>query len=440
VLSVALVLFIFFLFVYFRYRFGLIGVLLFSLPFDRIYLDVGFSLRIVLIASLFAVFELIRNHKFILSLKGYKGYMAIYSLLFIVMLSAFVNNPLPGQIGPILSLVVASILIIYMRYYVNRYGVINFLHTAKVIGVIYALITLVAYVAILLNPWLIHVGQYPFVHGGQGIFAFAGFDAREALVLLPHLNGFTLGPAPHAYFLLPIGNIVLYNYLINRRTRELVWLAIVSLAIFFSFSRSGMIAYLGSLVTGYIVFKSRSLDKLIVFSLVLLAGFYFLSDLVLSFYFEFSELKGVVGATDQASDLNKAFSGRISYWLYALDLFEKNPILGIGIVNFVEYTKHVLEGTKDAHNTYLQILVEVGLIFFVVYMVYIITIMFKILIETFAVKHDIILSGAYAFVFASMFGFLVFNFGSMMLYSYVFYVFIGVGWGVCDQRIARRYT
>ena len=53
-------------------------------------------------------------------------------------------------------------------------------------------------------------------------------------------------------------------------------------------------------------------------------------------------------------------SGRVDLYELAIQAFYDNPILGIGIGNFIPYTK----AYTSVHNTYLQVLCEQGIIGF----------------------------------------------------------------------------
>lgn len=73
-------------------------------------------------------------------------------------------------------------------------------------------------------------------------------------------------------------------------------------------------------------------------------------------------------------DFGKAFSSdgsiRLQVWLISLKLLEKSPILGIGIGTYVDLSKFLYNYGMVAHNTYLQIIVEWGVILFFISMFY----------------------------------------------------------------------
>lgn len=72
---------------------------------------------------------------------------------------------------------------------------------------------------------------------------------------------------------------------------------------------------------------------------------------------------GTGGSGDDVSN------GRFELWSLALRLFRSNPIWGIGWRRYHEIAFAVLHEDKEAHNAYLQVLAECGIIGFVLYIV-----------------------------------------------------------------------
>ena len=69
-------------------------------------------------------------------------------------------------------------------------------------------------------------------------------------------------------------------------------------------------------------------------------------------------------------------SGRFVIWKQSLGLFEKFPILGIGKANIIDYGKEYLGGLKyeDFHNGLITIIISYGLIGFIIFMIFAITV------------------------------------------------------------------
>jgi O-antigen ligase len=58
---------------------------------------------------------------------------------------------------------------------------------------------------------------------------------------------------------------------------------------------------------------------------------------------------------------------RLRYWISGLDLFRKNPIIGYGPVNTDLINKRITGLSNVVHNSFLSILVQYGIIGFVVF-------------------------------------------------------------------------
>lgn len=90
-------------------------------------------------------------------------------------------------------------------------------------------------------------------------------------------------------------------------------------------------------------------------------------------YINVPQLKQVIGRfTMDSGDLNDFSSGRIDYfWISAIGMFLDNPIFGHGWRSFKYYGVGTLSA-NDAHNIYLQLLAEVGIIGFALVMFFMI--------------------------------------------------------------------
>lgn len=82
---------------------------------------------------------------------------------------------------------------------------------------------------------------------------------------------------------------------------------------------------------------------------------------------------GTTTESIESADLN----GRVIIWRASLDVFEKHPLIGIGTNAFASST----DLDKAAHNTYLSILVEVGLIGFILFLILVVIIVYNTLAQ-----------------------------------------------------------
>lgn len=77
--------------------------------------------------------------------------------------------------------------------------------------------------------------------------------------------------------------------------------------------------------------------------------------------------------TTSSGDLDELSSGRIEYfWKHAVSMFKDHPILGNGWRTFKYYivTRFGMDNPNDAHNIYLQLLAEVGIVGFLFFITY----------------------------------------------------------------------
>lgn len=166
----------------------------------------------------------------------------------------------------------------------------------------------------------------------------------------------------------------------DKKLLLLISVAIMGIATILTSSRGGMIAFIAVfafvLIMGFIARKRRpesdndeteprtSLQKALIATgvsvsiLLLLGAVVFLggSDAL---------LRGVTMAVAKEDFTN----GRLHFWWVAIKIFLNNPILGVGLdafgVAFTKYdTWHGIFRVEQAHNEYLQILAETGIVGF----------------------------------------------------------------------------
>lgn len=186
--------------------------------------------------------------------------------------------------------------------------------------------------------------------------------------LMEMLSGVTLG--------------LLFGHAVKRDKKLLLGIAalVIGIAVIFTGSRGGLISYLG--VVGFAALGSFLLGRVhsrhgtepeaaekVQHKLVLIGGGLALLLLVVgsaSFLGGGEGLFRGIGAGQAEADIT---GGRSHYWSIALQIFLANPILGAGLdafgVAFTRYdTWHGLYRVEQAHNDYLQILADSGLLGF----------------------------------------------------------------------------
>ncbi|MGQ0543153.1 MAG: O-antigen ligase family protein [Blastocatellia bacterium] len=174
---------------------------------------------------------------------------------------------------------------------------------------------------------------------------------------------------------------LLFGNAVNKDKKLLLWIALVLmiLAVIFTGSRGGMLSFIGvaafasfaSLlgrnrqISGEADIKPDSFRRKLSIATGAL-GFMFVVLGLAVFLGSGESLLRSLGLSDNSSDLS---SGRLHYWSVSLDIFAANPIIGAGLDAFgVAFTKYdTLPGlfrVEQAHNDYLQMLADGGIIGF----------------------------------------------------------------------------
>ncbi len=171
-----------------------------------------------------------------------------------------------------------------------------------------------------------------------GPFWIVGLGSNHFGAFITHCSAFLLG-----MFLLD-----------DNRWRKILFLLAVLFSLhslFFSYSRGAYAAALGVLVFFGLV-KKRSL-LILVFALAIT----WQTLLPLSVVERISMTKGEGGQIEESAAI------RLDLWDHALKLFKEHPVIGIGFGGF-EYTMPEGVRWKDAHNYYLKMLSEQGIVGF----------------------------------------------------------------------------
>lgn len=233
--------------------------------------------------------------------------------------------------------------------------------------------------------------QYYFRVGPEGFLLFGGANLRA--------YGTFEQPNPYAGYLgliLPLawgtGLGILTQWRAKRMTLSSALLllllaggsfAVMLAALFFSYSRGawvGVAAALGATTLLVLVRSKRALTLAIVLGLaafiviglgevnlvpnVIAERFATVGD-----YFGFEDVRGV-----RANDENFAIVERRAHWQAALGMFEDSPWIGVGFGNYAAaYPKYALPKWDDplghAHNYYLNVLAEAGVLGFIPYLI-----------------------------------------------------------------------
>ena len=146
------------------------------------------------------------------------------------------------------------------------------------------------------------------------------------------------------------------------RVAAVVAAALCAAGVFMSLSRGGLIATGVALLFALLVAGRWRIQSLILVMLVAFGGF---------FYFGYVASKDQVGRVTQV----EGGTGRTDLWRVGWRMVEAEPVGGVGLGNFQTASVHyllepgvlrrdefIVDTPKAAHNTYLQVLAELGVI------------------------------------------------------------------------------
>jgi O-antigen ligase len=184
---------------------------------------------------------------------------------------------------------------------------------------------------------------------GQRLYGTMGQPNAFAAAMVPRL--------PLIFSLMHVNRDPLKRFLL------VIILGVVTYALILSGSRGGLI----SAVLALLLFVLTQKNKLFWFNLVGLITVIGLLAMPL----EIKQRVGLVTAHD-SDNLGNSTDRRETYQVYGWQLWQENPILGVGLDGFAEaYTRSPYrflqknETKRVAHNTYLEIAVGTGLIGFI---------------------------------------------------------------------------
>lgn len=187
--------------------------------------------------------------------------------------------------------------------------------------------------------------------------------------------GYSIGFHPNSMgYLFAIG-IFLFLYVATTHNKKIIpfsMILILSFLVLFTKSRGSiLIAIFISLL--FLLLKNKTKTKFLkitiitisVLPLIFWSLFYFkpLYNLI-GFRFE-----GALGLIDQSSNIDASIIGRSNMTRIGLDIISKHPLLGVGAGNYANsaYRTYHLWGETYAHNNYIELASDLGIIGLFIY-------------------------------------------------------------------------
>lgn len=202
---------------------------------------------------------------------------------------------------------------------------------------------------------------------------FQNSDAR-ARMIEQYSKGCMAGFTTHYStngMLLAVGAIIFFSEYINKKElKNGVWSIIFTLALLLTGKRGHVIFTFAAIFLGYYLNESgdkKTRRKKIFFVII---SVIILLLIIVQFVPALSTFISRFEETQEEGDITL---GRTKAWLTALEAFKANPVLGIGWGQFLGKGYWIF----NAHNIYVQLLCETGLVGSTLYFIFFLTVLYK---------------------------------------------------------------
>lgn len=347
-------------------------LLIFSIIFSFYYIEVGFALKPFMLLSI--VF-------FMLSLKSFAVHkLRTYEVALLIFFIYYCSTGYLAKYPEYSLRMMLGVILVLFCYFVMRYilSLASIKDIEKVIsnaGIVFNILSLALY--------FIGIVSLGFNLTGNQIKAYGVMMDRG----FPRLIGLASDPNIFCFY-----NILFFFYFLTHLKKKHAKLGFLlsSVTLMLSLSRGGILAVAFGLA---LMFLSSSLLKKIQMMIILPISV-FLVNLLLKTFINLD----VIGMITDRFLADDGGSGRSDIWAIGLRFFQENPIFGVGIFNYRPYSLDEYGYAIYMHNTYLEALVEGGIIGITLYLL-----IFIIFIATYFNNSSIIKDNKYLFFsFASM--------------------------------------
>lgn len=297
---------------------------------QRFYFDMGFALKPFIVMSVVALI-------ISLYINGYTNMTCLYERLFLGFVAAStLRGAVSLDVGRYFRSTLA--LIVVMLLYLSTSQVVARLSAESVFRIFFAASLLFLVLSLVIFWSVPNIG--------------AMCDRGVA-----RLRGTTIDPNIFVVFVIPIFAWSL-SELLSGKVLALPPLALALLASALTLSRGGAIALLvtAALVLMKLLADGRKVWLALLLTCTLVACVVAVTQTGVIPWQEFKARSGLEDG-----------SGRLVIWRHGVELFSTNPWFGIGLDNFRAYNDRLFHHRQYMHNTYLEVLVENGLVGFVLF-------------------------------------------------------------------------
>ena len=243
-------------------------------------------------------------------------------------------------------------------------------------------------------------------------------------------------PSPNTFasYLVPVLMLALALSFFHRvKTRKITWakgvfLGSILAGLFLAFSRGGLVACLGGVLILITLFKKKILWSIpVALFVVFLFGHHLYGN-----------------RAAQQGEIDPTVQTRLSMLKEATSLFQNHPWTGIGVNTYLKKIEQNREPSKEsdyAHNSYVQILAEVGIVGFMSFMALVLY-WFWLGLRSFGNSLDPELKSLQGGVLAGVSGLCVASFFDNVLFELLpatlFWILLG--YGVAITNIGKAHT
>lgn len=331
----------------FAKKYGIEGLLIFTSPVHRIFIDFGFALKpfyIIVLLAIFAALPERRNSAYLL--KSDHTFKLIFIFFISIMLSTLMNgaNPISFRHLIVFSLIMTGAYLIYRKIStIDDMRRITRIYLAS--GLFFGLTGLAFYALYYVRPDLCVEGS---------IFNGVIYDLDRSWTW-PSLQAVDVGPNGYAMSLIPFLFVSLGGVLSGVSFKERIYAGFVFLLLFanmfLTFSRGGLVSFLVVALIIVLLSQRRKVLKLF-YIMIIVLSFPFVYHYVAGYYITYSIMKGAY--TDGGGDL---LSSRGDLFLASWNVFLDHPLFGVGqgVISDPTFVG------KQSHNTYIELLAENGI-------------------------------------------------------------------------------
>ncbi|MED3689600.1 O-antigen ligase family protein [Peribacillus butanolivorans] len=368
-------------------------LLLFFITLSKYNLSIGFSLKIYMIFLAIFLCMYFRDFYFH-TLYHYEILLLLFYFTYCLS-GAFSQYP-ESSIRVILGVILILGCYFIMRYILELTSIGAIEKSIANVGIIFNVISLLLYII-----GIKATGRFP---TGVEVTSYGLLLDRD----YPRLIGLLDDPNIFIFFNTLFFSFYLTNLKGFKHSIGFILCVITSLL---TFSRGGILALILVVILYLLLANFSKKIKMMTVSLLCLVGIYAAGSFI---QIDFNEIIAS-RITDFSTD---GGSGRFELWSQAINYFMSNPLFGIGAFNFSDYYAFEHNEKLYVHNTYLEVLVESGIIGFLFY----ISFLLMLVITLFKAK----LHKEKPFIVLTLFAFLIQMMSLSLMINEAFFSFLAL--------------